>query len=182
MAEDNLQAPLIEAEPKSRRLSGRLGPILVVVALVLLEGAAIFWLARAISGNPTPALGAMPGTSVDRDGKGTGNSEELVEIDLSECRPSNRMSGKFVTFHIRVSGLVNVKSRERAEQLVRAKQARIDDAVNIVIRGAEPSELNEPGLETIRRRLKHEFGRVFGDDEVVQQVLIPQLLQSGPGL
>lgn len=180
MTDDKTQEIPTESAPRLGRLRGRLGPILVIAALILVEGVAIYLLAKAVSGDPKPALAAIPGAG--GAGRGSGSAEELVEIDLSECRPSNRMSGKFVTFHIRVSGLVEPKSRERAERLVRAKQARIDDAVNIVIRGAEPSELNEPGLEAIRRRLRHEFGRVFGDDEVIQQVLIPQMLQSGPGL
>jgi len=159
---------------------GRLTPLIVVAALMLGEGVAVFLMAQALSPKPAatlagegdPALGSEEG----------GVSGDLVEVDLAECRPSNKMSGKFLTFQIRVSGLVDNEKRATVEEMVRAKQARIDDAVNVVVRAAEPAELNEPGLETLRRRLRHELGRVFGDETLIRQVLIPQMLQSGPGL
>jgi len=169
-----------ENAAQASKRKGRLAPFIVVGALMLGEGIGVFLLAKALSPPPISALamegGALGGEQIDA------TSGEMVEVDIADCRPSNKMSGKFVTFQIRVSGLVDPKQREAAQEMVRAKQARIDDAVNIVVRAAQPSELNEPGLETLRRRLRHELGRVFGDDELVRQVLIPQLLQSGPGL
>ena len=101
---------------------------------------------------------------------------------LAGCRPSNKMSGKFVTFQIRVLGLVAAEDFERAQELVESRKARLEDGVNIVIRSAEPKQLNEPDLSTLRRRLKHEFGRVFDDPDLIKQVLIPSMLQSGPGV
>jgi flagellar basal body-associated protein FliL len=85
-------------------------------------------------------------------------------------------------FQIRVLALVRSADRERMEKLAEDKKARLEDSVNTVIRSAELNELNEPGLETLKRRLKHELGRVFGDDQLITEVLIPQLLQSGPGV
>jgi hypothetical protein len=177
MAAEETSAENAPPAPKKR---GRLTPLLVVGALMLGEGVGVFLLAKVLSPPPPPAL-AMEGGGAAGDNNNAA-SGDLVEVDLGECRPSNKMSGKFVTFQIRVSGLVDPKKREAVQEMIRARQARIDDAVNVVIRGAQPSELNEPGLETIRRRLKHELGGVFGDDELIHQVLIPQMLQSGPGL
>jgi len=167
------------AEPKRR---GRLAPMIIIAAMMLGEGVAVFLLAKALSPTPVPALAGegMGGDESNKDA--TGGEGNLVEIDLAECRPSNKMSGKFLTFQIRVSGLVDPKNKAAIKDMVRARQARIDDAVNVVMRAADPEELNEPGLESIRRRLRHEFGRVFGDAQLIQQVLIPQLLNSGPGL
>ena len=92
------------------------------------------------------------------------------------------MAGKFVTFHIRVSALVAAADVERAEGIVRNKRARLEDAVNTVIRSSEPKYFKEPGLESIKRRLKHEFDIVFSDNQLIRDVLIPQMLQSGPGV
>jgi hypothetical protein len=92
------------------------------------------------------------------------------------------MTGKLVTFHIKVSALISASDRERIEAMVKSKQAQLQDAVNVVVRGAAPEELNEPGLITIRRYLKREFDRILCDSAVVKQVLIPQLLQSGSGV
>ncbi|MBI4717323.1 MAG: flagellar basal body-associated FliL family protein [Planctomycetes bacterium] len=103
-------------------------------------------------------------------------------MELGECRPSNKMTGKNILFQLRVSILVGGSDQERAKKLVEAKQARIRDRINFVIRSAEPTYLNEPGLETIKRRIKHELDRVFDDNEIIREVLIPELLQSGSGL
>ena len=157
---------------------GRFVGILVVAGLMGAEGIGVFLLAKAVSPTPVPVLAANA-----KDGNDAGVAEDaLVEVQIAECRPSNMMTGKFVTFHIRVSALVAAEELERAETIIRRKRARLEDSVNTVIRSAEPKHLTEPGLETIKRRLKQEFGDIFSDDQLVQDVLIPQMLQSGPGV
>lgn len=174
MANENV--PIQAAERAKRK--GRLTPLIVIAAVMLGEGVAIFVLANAVSTPPAPVLaGEGPGAG-DVDGQG----QDLAEIELAECRPSNVTSGRFITFHLRVSALVLDKDQERARDLVALNQARIEDRVNVVIRSAEPRELSEPGLETLRRRLKRELAQVFKDPALIKQVLIPFMLQSGPGL
>lgn len=109
-------------------------------------------------------------------------SDSSAEVKLAECKTFNKETGKLVLFHIRVSVLVASTEADRARKLVEAKQARIEDRVNTVIRSAEPRHLNEPGLETLKRRLKFELDRIFEDPRLVQEVLIPYLVQSGSGL
>lgn len=162
---------------KTGGAKGRITSIVIVASIMVGEAVAIFLLANAVSTAPAPALAGDGGGA-----GGTNQVPELAEIELAECRPSNVTSGRFITFHIRVSGLVAAKDLDRARELIRTNQARIEDRVNVVIRSAEPKELSEPGLETIRRRLKEELGRVLNDGELVKQVLIPFMLQSGPGV
>ena len=107
---------------------------------------------------------------------------ELSEVALGEARPSNKMSGKFITFQVKVSILVDTERLEATTALVETKQARLKDRINFVFRSAELNHLNEPGLETIRRRLKFEFDRVFVDDTIVKEVLITEMLQSSSGV
>ncbi len=162
--------------PKEKR---RWMPMVVVALMMLGEGVVIFILVKAVQTEPAAALA---GENAGLPDTGRDVRKKLVEVVLAECRPSNRMSGKFVNFQIRVLGLVAAEDLERAEDLVESKKARLEDGVNIVIRSAEPKQLNEPDLSTVRRRLKHEFGRIFDDPELVKQVLIPSMLQSGPGV
>jgi flagellar basal body-associated protein FliL len=173
MANENAQPAVAAGAGKK----GRLTPLIVVAAIMLGEGVAIFLLANAMSAPPAPVL-AVEGGAAGEGGAG----RELAEIELAECRPSNVTSGRFITFHLRVSALVLAKEQDRARGLVAGNQARIEDRVNVVIRSADPKELSEPGLETLRRRLKQELARVFNDDELIKQVLIPFMLQSGPGV
>ena len=157
----------------------RMTPLLIVGVLMAGEGVGVFFLANALSPDPAATFAGIDGGA---DGSQGSNSEEYAEIELAECRPSNLKSGRFVTFHVRVSALIAAEDLERADTLVRSKRARLEDAVNTVIRSADPNELNEPELGTLKRRLKHEFGKVFGDDQLVKEVLIPQWLQSSRGV
>ena len=174
MADEGLDETLNETHKNKKN---KLVPILVISLLMIGEGVGIFFLIKSV--NPDPAKTIAHNGDL---GLGAFQGDSMAEVELVECRPSNRMAGKLVTFHIRVSGLVTSEDHERATELVEAKKARLEDGVNIVIRSAEPKHLNEPGLETIKRRLKYEIGRIFGDDELIKDVLLPQILQSGGGV
>lgn len=157
----------------------RLFPVIVVALLMGVEGVGVFFLAKAIS--PTPVAVLAAGVEGE-DGADSTGKNALIEVELADCRPSNMMGGKFITFDMRVSGLVAAEDVERAERLIRAKRARLEDGVNTVIRSAEPKHLNEPKLTTIKRRLKYEFDEIFGDDQLIKEVLIPKWLQSRRGV
>jgi hypothetical protein len=78
--------------------------------------------------------------------------------------------------------LVAAADLERAKGLVRDRRARLEDGVNTVIRRADLNHLNEPELKTLKRHLKHLLGLIFDDDQLIKEVLIPQLHQSGSGV
>ena len=176
MAAEETEGTTKQDKPAKGRRTG----IIVVAGLMLFEGVGVFMLANALSEKPVSTL------AIDSTGGAGGEQslsvDEFAEITIAECRPSNMMAGKFVTFHIRVSALVAIADVERAEGIVRNKRARLEDAVNTVIRSSEPKHFTEPGLESIKRRLKHEFDTVFGDNQLIRAVLIPQMLPSGPGV
>lgn len=166
----------------TRSAKSRALPLVIVAMLMIGEGVGIYLIAKAMRAGPAP-VEAGAGGCVAGGGEGPGGAEqELAEVELGQCRPSNKMSGKFVSFQIRVSVLVPAAQCERVEDLVRTKQARLRDRINFVIRSAELKHLNEPGLETIKRRLKYEFDQVFNEEGMIQEVLIPELLQSGDGV
>ena len=163
---------------------GRALPIVVVTILMLGEGIGIYLLAEALHAQPEEAV-AGPGDAGRTDGGATdlaGTDEALSEVELAECRPNNRMSGKFISLHVRVEASVPTSELERAKAMIKARQARIRDRVNFVIRSAELKHLNEPGLETIRRRFKHELDRVFSDEKLIREVLITEWQQSSSGV
>jgi len=159
--------------PKASR--GRLYSIVVVVGLMVVEGLAVYLIANALSPDPLPAAAAD-------GGDGSAGTDAYAEIELAECRPSNKMAGRFVTYHIRVLGLVDAEQQETVEAMARARRARLEEAVNVVIRSADPKHLDEPELGTIERRIKYEFDKVFGDETIIHEIVIPQLLQSRPGV
>ncbi len=158
---------------------------IAVLVLMAVEGAAIFFGTKfLIHAEPTPAVAA------EEDGKPTViagspaalKTPELAEVELAECRPVNKVSGKLITFRMRLSGLVKAEDMERAKTLIDANKARINDRINFVIRSADINHLNEPALETIKRRLKSEIDRAMGDEALIREVLIPEMIPSGSGL
>ena len=99
-----------------------------------------------------------------------------------ESRPSNKVSGKLITFRIVVSGLVAADDEEDVKVLVESSRYRLLDRLNFVIRSAELRHLNEPDPVTIKRRLKKEFDVIFGDETLLKEVLITEWQQSGLGI
>jgi flagellar basal body-associated protein FliL len=147
------------------------------------EGVVVFFVAKAFSHEPSAALAAAEDSNAPPSAETADQAPTaLAEIGLADCRTFNKESGRLIAFHIRVSVLVAAKDADHVKNLIAAKQARIDDRVNTVIRSAEPKQLNEPGLETIKRRLKHECSRIFENETLVHEILIPHLVQSGPGV
>lgn len=185
----------IEIESKK---SSRKKPFLIVAVLMVLEGIGVFLGTKMLAGSG-PAIaeaeraaetahgarsaGGHGGDSEQGDAAKTAPIEsEYGEIAVSECRPTNRESGRLVTYRMRVSVLVKAADLEKTKTLIEAHKARIDDRINFVIRSAEPQFLHEPTLATVKRRLKAEFDRLLGDDHLVEEVLIPEMLASAPGL
>lgn len=172
-----------DTEFKPRRPSRGQSPIVPILIIALLmgaEGVGVYFLTRVVSPDPAVAFASRRGDG-DRYG-GDAYGEASAEIELVECRPTNVLAGKLITFHIRVSALVSSADLERAERLIRSKRARLEDGVNTVIRSAELRHFSEPKLTTVKRRLKQEFDRIFGDDQLIQEVLIPHFLQSQVGV
>ncbi len=170
--------------PENPPTKGRSRSWVVVIALMAVEGVGIF-LGTKFFLSPSPSIAAAEGaesTGATGSAQADLKTPELAEVELSECRPINRVTGKLISFRMRTSILVNASETERAKALVEANKARIEDRVSFVIRSADPAQLNEPSLETIKRRIKSELDRILGDEKLVHEILIPEMLPSGPGL
>lgn len=176
MADEEIQ---VEGAPAASGGSRKL-QLIIVAVLMIGEGAGVYFVTNALSDSPVPALAE---DVADDDAEGSGlHSDDYVEVELAECRPSNRMSGKFVTFHIKVSALVRADMADTAKDVVRKRQSRIADRVNFVVRSAEPKHFDDPSLQTIKRRIKHELAIIVDNDEMFVEILIPEILQSGGGV
>lgn len=154
--------------------SGRTMQIGIIALLMVGEGVGIFLLTKALSPAPMAAQADEGGNPENAES----DSASMVEVELAECRPTNRMLGKLITYNIRVTVLVTKEDEERVRELIDANESRLRDRVNYVLRSADPAHLDEPGLQTIKRRLKFEIDKLFGDERLIKAVLIPQLLQS----
>jgi len=176
MANDDLDVQAVSQGSRRTRMM----QVLVVALLMIGEGVGIFVIANSMKA--VPEVAAAAGVEGASGVTGSGGDVAMSEVELAECKPSNTMSGKLISLHLRVSGLVASTDVGLVEKLAEEKRARIDDRINYVVRSAALRHLNEPGLETIKRRIKHELEGLFEAEGLIKEIFIPELLQSGAGL
>jgi len=179
MANEPQEPPIESAKPGKQ---SRFQSIIIVGMLMLFEGVGIFLATKMLSHSPDSAA-ADAKQSASADDKKTSNDDlQDVELVIAECKPTNSRGGKLYYYKIHVSVLVDRSKQEFIKKLIEQKRSRIDERVNVVIRGIEPKYLNEPGFQTIKRQLKAEFDRIFGDDQLIKEVFIAELIRMNGGI
>ena len=149
----------------------------IIGGIMLVEAVAMFVVVRAFGPKPAPVHAAEEPP----------NPQEQIdaldaEVAVAQCDAINRTSGQAVVVHLVISALVSPENTERMGKLMEKRRDTVQDRIQFVVRGADPKHLNEPGLETLRRDIKAELGKVLGDDELIVDLLIPQILQTRSNL
>ncbi len=175
MPDEDVSVP---AGPKSNKRT----TILVIGGLMLAEGAMIFGAMKFFGADPAPASAETVSAESDGADSDQGSPGEIAEVVIAELDAYNNLSGRLYIYHLQVSAQVNPEQKEKIEALVLERAGTISDRINTVIRGIDPKHLNEPRLETVRRQIKFELDKVFGDDSLILELLIPKLLQSRANL
>jgi len=171
------------AEPKKDgSKKGRLGTILVVGVLMLVEGVAIYLAVDFFTDDPAAAAAGAVAEAEAQGQAAQPPKDDTAELEVAQCRSTNSKEGRVYHYSIRVSVLVPESELERLTALVEKRRSRIDERVNIVVRSAEPKQLREPGFESLKRRLRAELTEVFKDDnKLILDVFIPELIRTGGG-
>jgi flagellar basal body-associated protein FliL len=168
------------AAPATPSAKGKLKLPIIVGGMMLVEAVVVFMLVK-MTATPPPEVHAAEGHAGEH-GEPAEAKEIDPEIPLVECESINRTSGQTIVVHLSLSALAAAENAEKLKKLVEMRKSSIQDRVQFVVRGADPKHLNEPGLETIRRQLKAEIDKLFGDEKLVTELLIPQILQSRSSL
>ncbi len=176
MVEQDIDANVAESSRKKK-----LFPILVVAGLMLAEGVGIYLAMKTLGTDPQ----AVEANAGDEKGVGPdGQPADAMDVELAICKLDafNKKTGKLLMIHIEVVVIVSPEERKRIEKLIELRQKTISDRITTIIRNADPKYLNEPQLETIRRQIKFELDKIVGAEDLVKEVLIPNLLQSASNL
>ncbi|MHC5109871.1 MAG: hypothetical protein ACYTHJ_08340 [Planctomycetota bacterium] len=173
MADDNAGSA-----DRTRKGGARMMQMIIVASLMLGEGVAVYFVANAMG--PDPAI--TSGAETEPENEDIEAEPDYSEVALAECRPTHRKGGKKIVLFVKVSALVLEEDADKATDMTEDRQSRILDRIQFVIRSAEIQHINEPGLETIKRRLKWEMDKIFGDPELLREILIPEWQQSGSGV
>lgn len=139
----------------------------ILVAVMLLEGGGIFFAMRFFGADAAPASGAG---LVDVEPQEPSHQELLV----ANFRAPNMKTGKLYLYDIEIQVLVAEKNVERVRELLENRKATFEDRLARIVRSADPQQLQEPGLEILRRQVKHEIDQIAGQEDIVSEVLIPK--------
>ena len=164
------QAP---ASPENAPAAGKkfpLKPILVLLAVVLIEGAAIST-AFMLSGRPAD-VSADSGAQKDEALKLEQPIEELVVADKFQ----NTRTGRTYLYDTEVYIVVKQRHHEQAKALLESKKAQIRQDIRTIISKAEPSQLLEPTLATLTRQIKASLDEKLGVDPQEGKPLIEEVL------
>jgi len=168
-----------EAAPASGG-SGMLGKLMIAgfMGFVILTECllAYFWIPSAddIAARAQAKIADdMAQRNEDDLGVESAETAGLVEVDFGEfnitaAQPSTNSS---LRIDFIVAGTVAKENKDKVEELFEAKKYRFATNVEFVIRNAEISELNDPGLGLIQRQILTKSNRLFGET-LVKEILI----------
>ena len=136
--------------------------------VMVVEGLAIFLAMRSLGSHPDPTKG-LEGMQ-----QTTQAVSEMREFDVASLRVLNRNGPRAMLYSVRIVITANYSKKDKIEEFLKSRKSSIEDVMSQVIRSADEKYLAEPGLETLRRQLRFEINSLLKDDNVIDQVLIPE--------
>jgi flagellar basal body-associated protein FliL len=130
---------------------------IVVGALMLLEGVAVFGLVKFLSGGPSAAQAELAGQEL-------AGEQAPVEILLVNDAFQNMQTGRVWEWRVEIYLRVRQKNVEEVKRVQERDQATIKEGVALIFRRAHDRHLREPGLETIQRQVTTYINEIFGTD------------------
>ena len=169
MADEPAATESTEDAPKKGGLP--LKTIIIVAAIMLIEGVVVVGLLK-MTGGPSVAAAA------DLAGEEGADWESVVEVPLIEDRFQNMQSGRVWLWETSIVLKVKNKNKDLVEKRLERRKNEIHEGVSLIFRRAQDRHLKEPGLETVTRQLNRYIEDVFGVDADgmprVERVIIPK--------
>ena len=163
-------------ESNAEKKSGKsLATIGIFGGVMLVEAVAIFLAMKFLGSAPDPTMGMeglTPTTQVATVSK---------ELEVADIRVPNTNGARTILYNVKVVISVAPDREEEGKSLIEAKQFAVEDALSRIIRSSDPRYLAEPGLETLKRQIRFELNQVFGDDTIIEQVLVPDCIPLPTG-
>ena len=155
--------------------------------VMLLEAAVLFAGFKFLGGGPTHAGGAeiVTADSAGKAGEGgagakgaAGNMRKTAEVNVLEFRAQNKLSGRTFVYEVSIYVVTKSEFKSQLVDTIKDREALIKDRVRTIIAQNDPEKLgggSEPGLETLRRQVKHQLDEIVGDG-LIDEVLIPKCI------
>ena len=165
-----------DAKPAVSEKRGKMMTLGVFGGVMVVEAVAIFMCMKFMGSEPDPTLGmehAMEAT--------TKPWEQTHELAVADVRVPNNNGSRTILYSVKVVISVHHESQEKMKEFIENRKNTVDDVISRVIRSADERHLAEPGLETLKRQIRFELGRLIGDDKIIEHVLIPECMPIPTG-
>jgi flagellar basal body-associated protein FliL len=163
--------------------------------VMILEAAVLFAGFKFLGGGPRPvgasvitedpAASGGHGGEVAKDEHGNpipGGSHaakgKTAEVQVLDFKAQNKQTGRLILYDLSVFVVVKTESEQQVKDTIAARKALITDRIRTIIAQNDPEKLgggSEPGLETLRRQVKHQLDEIVGDG-LIEEVLIPRCI------
>jgi len=176
VAQEQAQAQPAEKPGGSTKKKQTLMMLGILLFVMAAEGGGVYFAVKFFGGGPKvvvaeglTALGHGGGTDA-----GAAGVPQDVELSVVKFKAPNMKSGRLFLYDIEVYAKTKKDRSETLKKLLDNYKATLEDRLGRVVRAAEPQDLQEDGLETIRRQVRHEVGQVVGDEKLIDEILIPK--------
>lgn len=185
-------------EPKAEEGKVKKSPIwtktpVLITAIMVVEAGILLGVFKMMGGgHPKPAaadvalVGGEEGAHGEAGHGGDGHggaaapkAGKFAEVPMLAERFPNVVSGRRYLYDVAIVVLVKSEQKAEIETTFKEREAMIKDRVRTIIAQSDPSKLgggDEPGLETLRRQVKHQLEEIVGKEGMIQEILIPRCI------
>ena len=159
-----------------------LGGVMILEAVVLFAGF------KFLGSGPNHAAGADVVTSESAEGSGkkedggkdgkAGPKRKTVEIAVVDFKAPNKTSGRMYMYDVSIFAVSKADFEQQVKDGIKAQERLIQDRIRTIIAQNDPEKLgggSEPGLETLRRQIKHQLDEIIGEG-MIDEVLVPKCI------
>lgn len=179
--------------PAGKKEKGGIGGLLgktpvMLGGVMILEAAVLFAGFKFLGGGgPAPAgANVITDPAADphnaKDGHGAdgkpGPKAKTVELLVLEFKAQNKQSGRTFLYDVSIYLVTKSEFETQVKDTIKAREALIKDRVRTIIAQNDPEKLgggSEPGLETLRRQVKHQLDEIVGEG-LIEEVLVPRCI------
>ena len=168
MAENETEAVATDAAAKKKL---PLKMMLMIVGLMIAEGAGVFVVLNMMSGPPEVQAEGIAQDPTDA-------LEQIREVLIVDDRFPNHQSGRVWLWETEIQIQVRQKNLAYVERVLEERAAEVKTGVAQIIRTSHHKHLTEPNLDTLNRQVEQYLRDVFEYDGEgkprVERVLIPK--------
>jgi flagellar basal body-associated protein FliL len=147
--------------------------IAIVAVAMIAEGAGVFMVASMTAKKPQQAAAAT-----EIHGEEHADHEKTVEVTLLEEEFQTMQGSQVWIWDTQIVLKLKAKHQEFVEKELERRDSEVREAIATMFRRAQPTQLREPGLETLNRQVSSYVQKLMGKDaegkERVERVMIPR--------